>query len=299
MHSDRRYNNTGSFIFKTNESCEALAGLYRTFRKADHIMRKLFYFLVVMLTAFALPAHADEYRLGVGDVVHITVYDHPDLLVDAAQIDEDGKIAVPLLGSVQIAGLTASAAQKRIAQGLESGGFIVKPNVNLVVKEYRSKLISILGQVNKPGKYALESTSTITDLLAQAGGISSLGSDTVVLVHKNGNQLEQTKIDTLSLFNDGQLTMNSPIHGGDIIYVPRAEVFYIYGEVQHPGSFRLEKNMNLMQAIAMGGGITLRGTERGAQIRRKDKDGKTITLPAKEDTQILPDDVVYIKESLF
>ncbi|ARU32523.1 polysaccharide export protein EpsE [Sulfuriferula sp. AH1] len=299
MHSDRRYDNTGFLIIKTNESCKSLAGPYWTFRKADHIMRKLFYFLIVMLAAFALPAHADEYRLGVGDVVHITVYDHPDLLVDAAQIDEDGKIAVPLLGSVQIAGLTASAAQKRIAQGLESGGFIVKPNVNLVVKEYRSKLISILGQVNKPGKYALESTSTITDLLAQAGGISSLGSDTVVLVHKNGNQLEQTKIDTLSLFNDGQLAMNSTIHGGDIIYVPRAEVFYIYGEVQHPGSFRLQKDMNLMQAIAMGGGITLRGTERGAQIRRKDKDGKTITLPATEDTQILPDDVVYIKESLF
>lgn len=299
MHSDRQYNNTDFLIFKTNESCGTRAGLYWTFRKADHIMRKLFYFLVLMLTAFALPAHADEYRLGVGDVVHITVYDHPDLLVDAAQIDEDGKIAVPLLGSVQIAGLTASAAQKRIAQGLESGGFIIKPNVNLVVKEYRSKLISILGQVNKPGKYALESTSTLTDLLAQAGGISSLGSDTVVLIHKNGNQLTQTKVDTQSLFDDGQLTMNSTIHGGDIIYVPRAEVFYIYGEVQHPGSFRLEKNMNLMQAIAMGGGITLRGTERGAEIRRKGPDGKTITLPAKEDTQIQPDDVVYIKESLF
>ena len=270
------------------------------FLRTDNIMRKMLYLLLVMLSVFTLPAHAREYLLGTGDVVRITVYDHPDLLVDAVQVDEDGKIAVPLIGAVPVAGITASAAQKRIAQGLESGGFIIKPNVNLIVQQYRSKQISVLGQVNKPGKYALESTSTLTDLLAMAGGIGALGSDTIVLIHKKqDNQLKQTKIDTLALFKGGQLDLDYTIGEGDIIFVPRAEVFYIYGEVQHPGAFRLEKNMNVMQAISLGGGITLRGTERGAQIRRLDKDGKTITLSAAPGEQILPDDVIYIKESLF
>jgi polysaccharide export outer membrane protein len=262
-------------------------------------MRKILYLLFVMLIAYTLPAQAKEYQLGIGDVVHISVYDHPDLLVDAAQIDEDGKITVPLLGAVSVVGLTASAAQMRIAKGLETGGFIIKPNVNLVVQQYRSKQISVLGQVNKPGRFALESTSTLTDLLAQAGGIGPLGSDTVVLIHKQNDQTKQTKINTLDLFKGNQPNLDYTINGGDIIYVPRAEVFYIYGEVQHPGAFRLEKDMNVMQAIALGGGITLRGTERGAQIRRKDKDDKTITIPATPIEQVLPDDVIYIKESLF
>ncbi|MDR3390221.1 MAG: polysaccharide export protein EpsE [Sulfuriferula sp.] len=262
-------------------------------------MRKILYLLIIMLAAFTLPAHAGSYLLGTGDVVRISVYDHPDLQVDAVQVDEDGKIAVPLIGAIPVAGLTASAAQKRIAQALESGGFIIKPNVNLIVQQYRSKQISVLGQVNKPGKYALESTSTLTDLLALAGGIGSLGSDTVILIHKQNNQLKETKIDTLALFKGGQLNLDYTINEGDIIYVPRAEVFYIYGEVQHPGAYRLEKNMNVMQAIALGGGITLRGTERGAQIRRQDKDDKTVTLPASPTDPIHPDDVIYIKESLF
>jgi polysaccharide export outer membrane protein len=266
----------------------------------ENIMRKLFYFLMLALLAFTLPAHAKEYKLGVGDVVRITVYDHPDLLVDAAQVDEDGNITLPLIGTTAVAGLTPSAAQKHIGQMLESGGFIIKPNVNLIVQQYRSKQISVLGQVNKPGKYALESTSTLTDLLAMAGGISTLGSDTIILIHKKkDNQLKQTQIDTLALFKSGQLDLDYIIGEGDIIFVPRAEVFYIYGEIQHPGAFRLEKNMNVMQAISLGGGITPRGTDRGIQIRRQDKNGKTITISANSAEQIQPDDVIYVKESLF
>ena len=268
-------------------------------RKTNMIMKQLLYFFILLSAAFMQPAHADEYKLGIGDVVRITVYDHPDLLVDAVQVDEDGKIAVPLIGSVTVLGLTASAAQKYIAKRLETGGFIIKPNVNLIVKEYRSKQISVLGQVNKPGKYALESTNTLTDLIALAGGISASGSDTVILTHKENGKLIQTKIDTLALFNGSKPGLDYTISDGDIIYVPRAEVFYIYGEVQHPGSFRLEKNMNVMQAISLGGGITQRGTERNIQIRRQDKDGNTVLVPATLTERIRADDVIFVKESLF
>lgn len=265
----------------------------------ENIMRKLFYFFMLIFLIFTLPAHAKEYKLGVGDVVRITVYDHPDLLVDAAQVDEDGNLTVPLIGATPVAGLTTSMAQKRIASAMEKGGFVIRPNINIMVQQYRSKQISVLGQVNKPGKYALEFNSSLTDLLALAGGISTLGSDNVILIHKENNQLIQTKIDTLALFKDGQFALNYAINDGDIIFVPRAEVFYIYGEVQRPGAYRVEKNMNIMQAIAAGGGITLRGTERGAQIRRHDKDGNNITIPAKANEPVLADDVIYVKESLF
>jgi polysaccharide export outer membrane protein len=265
----------------------------------ENIMRKLFYILMLALLAITLPAHAKEYPLGIGDVVRITVYDHPDLMVDAAQVDEDGNLSVPLIGATPVAGLTASAAQKRIANALEKGGFVIHPHINLMIQQYRSKQISVLGQVNKPGKYALEFKSSLTDLLALAGGISTLGSDNVILIHKENNQLKQTTIDTLALFKNGQFALDYEVNDGDIIFVPRAEVFYIYGEVQHPGAYRIEKNMNIMQAIAAGGGITLRGTERGAQIRRHDKDGNNITIPAAANEQVKADDVIYVKESLF
>jgi polysaccharide export outer membrane protein len=267
--------------------------------KMGAIMRKLFYFFILALTVFTLPAHAKDYKLGVGDVVHITVYDHPDLLVEAAQVDEDGNLSMPLIGATAVAGLTTSGAQKKIASALEKGGFVINPHVNLIVQQYRSKQISVLGQVNKPGKYALEFTSTLADLLALAGGIGPLGSDNVILIHKVDGKLQQTSINTLSLFKGGKLDLNYTIADDDILYVPRAEVFYIYGEVQKPGAYRVEKNMNVMQAISLGGGITIRGTQRGVQIRRGDDNGKPIVIPADPMATIQPDDVIYIKESLF
>jgi polysaccharide export outer membrane protein len=132
-------------------------------------MKFVIYALFVMLTAFSLPAAAMDYRLGSGDIVHVTVYDHPELLL-ATRVDEQGKIDFPLIGGVTVAGESASTAQRLIADALEKGGYIKKPQVNLIVKAYRSKQVSVLGQVNKPGKYPLETTSTISDLLAQAGG---------------------------------------------------------------------------------------------------------------------------------
>ena len=262
-------------------------------------MRLATYLLIFIMTVLAAPTYAKEYLLGFGDIVSLSVYGHPDLQIDALQVDEDGKIAVPLVGDIAVAGLTANDAGKRVANALAKGGFIIRPNVNLLVRQYFSNQVSVLGQVNQAGKYALESNSRVTDLLALAGGINALGSDTIILLHKQDGQLKQTKIDTLALFKEDKLDLDYPVADGDIIYVPRAEVFYIYGEVQHPGAYRLEKNMNTMQAIALGGGVTLRGTEKGAQIRRQDTDGKITIIPASPSAQMLSGDVVYIKESLF
>ena len=262
-------------------------------------MRLATYLLIFVMALLAGPTYAKEYFLGIGDIVSLSVYGHPDLQIDALQVDEDGKIAVPLVGDIAVAGLTANDAGKRIANALEKGSFIIRPNVNLLVRQYFSNQVSVLGQVNQAGKYALESNSRVTDLLALAGGINVLGSDTIILLHKQDGQLKQTKIDTLALFKEDKLDLDYPVTDGDIIYVPRAEVFYIYGEVQHPGAYRLEKNMNIMQAISLGGGITPRGTEKNVQIRRSNNAGKIGILPAASGEQIQANDVVYVKESLF
>ena len=261
-------------------------------------MRAIFYAVLLLLTVFSLPVAAMDYRLGSGDIVHITVYDHPELLLET-RVDEQGKISFRLIGGVTVAGHTASTAQRLIAEALESGGFIKKPQVNLIVKEYRSKQVSVLGQVNKPGKYPLDTTSTVSDLLAQAGGVTLDGADDLTLIHNQDGKSQRIKIDTKSLFQDGQFDLNHQVTDGDVIFVPRAAVFYIYGEVQKPGAFRLEKNMNVMQALSLGGGITLRGTQKGIQIRRQGADGQPVKVKAALTDPVLENDVVYVKESLF
>ena len=261
-------------------------------------MRPILYLLFLVLTALSLPAAAQDYRLGGGDILHITVYGHPDLNLDA-RVDEQGKINFPLIGELAVAGDTASAAQTRIGQALEKGGFIKNAQVNLVVKQYRSKQVSVLGQVNHPGKYPLESTSTVTDLLAMAGGVTLAGSDSLIMTHKQDGKSQEITINIPALFQGGIADLNRQVSDNDVIYVPRAPVFYIYGQVQHPGAFRLEQNMNVMQALSLGGGITPRGTQKGIQIRRRGADGRVMSLNASLSDPVLPDDVIYVKESLF
>lgn len=254
--------------------------------------------LYLLLSAASTSVLAADYRLGSGDILHITVYDHPELLLET-RIDEQGKINYPLIGEVSVAGETASDAQKRIANALEQGGFLKKPQVNLLVKEYRSKKVSVLGQVNKPGSYSLQTNSTVSDLLAQAGGMTIDGSDELTLIRSRAGKPEHVKIDTRSLFQEGRFDLNQPVDDGDIIFVPRASVFYIYGEVQKPGAFRLTKNMNVMQALSLGGGLTTRGTQRGIEIRRSRPDGNAVVVKVGLTDPVLEDDVVYVKESLF
>jgi polysaccharide export outer membrane protein len=263
-------------------------------------MRKFFWCLSILgLVLLSGMAGAADYRLGSGDVVKITVFDHPELKLDT-RVDEQGQINFPLVGAVPVVGETAATAQKRIALALEKGGFLKNAQVNLIVDKYRSQQISILGQVKNPGKYSLEGPSTVTDLVAEAGGITLSGADTIMLIHRQQNgQSQQVEIDTRALYHDKQFTQDQQVRDGDVIFVPRAPVFYIYGEVQKPGAFRLERNMTVMQALSVGGGITPRGTQRGIQIRRRGEDGKATSTSASLGDEIRADDVVYVKESLF
>ncbi len=261
-------------------------------------MRLIASMVTAFLMACSMPAFALNYQLGSGDIVYVTVYDHPELQLEA-RIDEHGSINFPLIGQLVVAGESPSTAQRLIAEALEKGDFIRKPQVNLIVKAYLSKQVSVLGQVNKPGKYPLNATSTVSDLLAQAGGLSLEGADELTLIRKQQGQAQRIQIDIKSLFQEGQFDLNQQVNDGDVIFVPKAAVFYIYGEVQKPGAFRLEKNMNVMQALSLGGGITLRGMQKGIQIRRQGPDGQPVQLKAALTDPVQKNDVVYVKESLF
>ncbi|MBN2690503.1 MAG: SLBB domain-containing protein [Burkholderiaceae bacterium] len=259
---------------------------------------------LLLLAGFVLAlavgsAQAGEYMLGTGDIVSVSVYGHPELEVKAVEVDAKGEVVLPLLGYVAIGGMSPTGAGKAVAAKLKEGGFILKPYVNLLVVKYDSQQAVVLGNVNKPGQYVLQRGSRLTDLLAQAGGVSPTGADTVILQRDQNGKRVDTSIALNGLFADAAPAADPTIASGDVIYVPQAPVFYIEGEVQKPGAYRLEPGMTLLQAIALGGGLTRRGTASGADIHRPGAGDKFETLSARADTPIRANDVINIGQSLF
>jgi polysaccharide biosynthesis/export protein len=244
-------------------------------------------------------ADVPEYRLGSGDVIRINVYQNPDLTLET-RITETGVVSFPLLGSVRLGGLTVTAAEKLLADGLRNGNFVRQPQVTIVVLQVRGNQVSVLGMVNRPGRFPIEvADARLTDMLANAGGIAATGSDVVVLTGTRNGQPYRLELDLPTLFSPAGGASNVVMQNGDTLWVDRQPLVYIYGEVQRPGPMRLERGMTVMQALATGGGLTQRGTQKGIRIHRKAAEGKVQVIEPALDDRVQDGDVVFVRESLF
>ncbi|MEO7557616.1 MAG: polysaccharide export protein EpsE [Gammaproteobacteria bacterium] len=271
------------------------------FINAINGMSKFFFYAsLCAVIAFISPAAnaVGEYKLGAGDTVRITVYENPDMTTEA-QVSEVGKISFPLVGEVGVGGLSRSEAEAKIAGLLQKGGFVNKPQLNISILEYRSQQVSVLGQVNKPGKYAIDGPSNVLDLISLAGGVSEAGADYITLIKNEQGKAVKHNINLADLFQSANLGGNVDVGNGDVIYVERAPVFYIYGEVQRAGAYRLEPGMTVMQALSVGGGLSPRGTERGVKVSRRNGSGELRKLEVNLTDPLQENDVVHVKESIF
>jgi polysaccharide biosynthesis/export protein len=264
------------------------------------------------LLATAVPAHAqpaaapanatdaDLYRIGPGDTVRITVYQSPDLSLEA-RVTETGVISYPLIGALRLGGLTVNEAERALAEALRKGDFIKNPQVSVLVTQVRANQVNVLGQVGKPGRVALDVAGMrLTDVLALAGGVAAnAGSDTVVVTGTRGGQPFRREIDLPRVFAPAGRGEDIVIQPGDAIWVDRYPVIYLYGEVQRPGQLRLERGMTVMQALASAGGLTQRGTQRGLRVSRRAANGAVQSLELSMDDALQPGDVVFVRESLF
>jgi polysaccharide biosynthesis/export protein len=254
----------------------------------------------LVFMACSAPAGAQTARdaLGPGDSVRVTVFRYPDLTTEA-RISDKGTIFFPMIGEVNLNGMTADRASERIASRLKEGKFLVNPQVGVSLLTLRSRQVSVLGDVTRPGRYALEDSSAkLTDILAMAGGMGPLAADTVTIVSHRAGKTIKTEVNVPVVMR-GQMEKNIEIQNGDTVFVPRAPVFYIYGEVVRGGMYKLENSMTVMQAISVGGGITVRGSDRRLEVRRRTPDGQWREYGAKLADAVQPDDVIYVKESLF
>lgn len=260
------------------------------------------WWVVALLTlggTYLGPAHAAEYRLGVGDLVKIVVYEHDDLTSED-RITDSGTVSFPYLGEVAVGGLTKAEAAKRVASLLSAGKYIKDPQVSVRILQYREPKVSVLGQVNRPGRYPVEPLKTVLDALADAGGLSPLAEDQVVVLRREGDKTSKYYIDLRMTIETGNLRGILTIQDGDIINVARAQQFYVYGAIQHPGVYRLERNMSILQGLAVAGGLTPRGTDRGLIVRRFDiSSNAVIDVPVTFQDTLNANDVLVIKESLF
>jgi polysaccharide export outer membrane protein len=255
---------------------------------------------ILYLGAALHPAFAvEEYLLTPGDVMKVVVFKNPDLTTDA-RVSETGAISFPLIGSVPVKGLTLSAAERKIAQMLKDGGFVVNPQVNILLTLATGNQVAVLGEVNKPGRYPIEGSGGIlTGALAAAGGISATGADVVIVTGTRNGKPFRREIDVVKMSQTGNTADDIELSGGDTLFVNRAPMFYIYGQVQHPGGFRLEKGMTVRQALAAGGGVTGKGSTRGIVLHRRDAKGTVKESKVSLDQDLQDQDVLDVKESLF
>jgi len=249
-------------------------------------------------------ASTPQLRIGGGDLLNVSVYGVPELAQDV-RVNNSGDAYLPLVGYVQLAGLTLDQAQTVIENRLREGDFIKNPHVTVFLKDYVNQSATVTGEVVKPGVYPILGTQRLLEVLATAGGLTPRAGRTVTITHRDHPD-EPLKAD---LPSDLAKTPkdNIEILPGDTIVVNRAGIVYVVGEVQRPSGLVMDNNekMTVIQAIALTGGLTSVAATNAAKLIRTTPTGREeIELPLKKilaakqgDVDLKPDDIIFVPTS--
>jgi polysaccharide biosynthesis/export protein len=229
------------------------------------------------------------YVLGPDDVVEVSVLGQPEFTT-RSRIRADGTIVLPYVGSTAVAGDTPVSLAKRIAGVLKAGGYYSNPIVSIEIAGFASRYVIVLGAVAQPGLQPVDRPYRVSEIVARAGGIRGDGADFVVVRREKGGELKLP----FEKLATGDATDDPFVLPGDKVYVPPAETYYIYGQINSPGVYPLRDKLTLRKAIARSGGLGAAGSEKKISVYR---DGKKTTLALDE--LILPDDVVVIGQRSF
>ena len=226
------------------------------------------------------PALAQDYAIGPRDVLGVTVWGQADLSKDYP-VDQDGTIAFPLIGRVQAAGLNTSRLAARLAELLEKD-YLVNPQVSVSVKEYLSQKVQVLGEAEKPGMFYLTGPTTLLEVLSKAGGLAKTAGKQLVLVRHgaggsagSGNAILRVSFDKIQA---GDAAENLRVEDQDIIFIPKAHAFFVLGEVKSAGTFALDKEITVLEAVTLAGGFNDRAAPSGVKLIRRATNGQQETL---------------------
>ncbi len=242
---------------------------------------------------------AGKYQIGAQDLLKITVLDEPELS-PSIRVDNDGSITFSYIGRIPAAGLTLVELQEKIRAGL-AAGYIKNPQVRVEIESYKSQSVMVSGEVRQPGKITMTGAMTVLEALAQAGSPTSTASSELTIAHakKPGAEASDAEITRVN-WKDLQLGKGTDvaIADGDILNIPKAQTFFITGQIRNSGSFVLEPGMTVQQAIAMAGGLSDRGSDRRINASRL-VNGKLTDVGLKMEDKVMPNDVITIGQRFF
>lgn len=246
-----------------------------------------------------------EIRIGSGDLLEIKVFGVPDLAQEV-RVGTNGDISVNLVGSVNVAGSTTSEAQQKIASLMQERGFLNNPQVTVLVKEYATQGISVLGEVAKPGIYPLLGQRRLFDVISAAGGTTQRAGRTITISHRTDP--ENPLVVEMSTDPAKTAATNVEVLPGDTVLISRAGVVYVVGDVHRPSGFTMDNNerMTVLQAIAMAGGTTSTAALDSSKIIRRSAQGvQEIPVPLSKllsakatDQPLQAEDVLFVPKSL-
>jgi polysaccharide biosynthesis/export protein len=264
------------------------------------------------------PDSAEQaYRVGPGDVLEVEVYGDPDLS-GLVTIQHGGEISFPLLGEIRVDGLTVKQVRNTLT-GLLAKDYLVDPQVAVRVKEHRSQWVTLVGEVVRPGKYFLQGSKTLLDLLTEAGGFTAQASGEVIVSRPDGTGLPNASAgaggDGVRIFLSPDQTPGQQkdalalqLHNGDIITATSTQFFYVSGEVKNPGSYGITPGLTVLKAVSVAGGLTKFGSKGKVEILRKTRNGDSKRIKVdlddieggkKPDFPIEAEDIIKIGKRVF
>lgn len=252
-------------------------------------------FVILSFVVVSL-AEADEYKIGIGDVLRITVYDNQDLDT-TARVGGDGTIQVSLLGSIKAVGLSVGQLAKKIEKNF-ANGYLVNPQVTVFMEEFKSSKVTILGKVQQPGLYELSGNISLLELISRAGGLADDAGSSAT-IKKKGKKEPVASIDLELLVERGDLSKNILIEDGDTIFISKAGTCYVTGEVEHPDSYPIEKGATVLKMITKAGGFTGIAAQKSVKIIRIVNGKKKIYDGIDLSTKVMNDDIILVPESFF
>src|SRR2546422_6093420 len=261
--------------------------------------------LLVPIALFA--QSAGDYVIGAQDVLTIAVFDQADLGGKYA-VELDGSFSFPLIGRVKAGGMTIKDFEIELKKKL-SEGFFKNPQVTVAIEQYRSQRVFVTGEVRNPGAYALTGDMTLIEALAKAGSTTQSASDEVLVV-RGGKEAreasnpdaaagrESIRVNLKDLQSGAHNARNIDLRDGDTIYVARAELVYIFGQVKTPGSYSIKTDTTVLQALSLAGGVLPTGAlNRTRTIRMLNSEKKEFRVQLTD--LVKPGDTLLVPKRFF
>lgn len=246
--------------------------------------------------AAAAPANTTEgtlaegYVIGIGDTLDIVLVGQDDFK-GRVVVQQDGTIQLPYVGAIKAQDKTLLQLGKDIAAALEKGGYYVNPAIQVTVAQISARYVTVLGEVGAPGLIPVDRAYRASEIIARVGGLMPNGAETFYLRRAGGAEIELT-MEQIARGGDASDPVVNP---GDKIFVPPAPTFYIYGQVNAPGTYNIQNKMTLRMALARGGGLTTLGSDKRITVVRNGQELKKFSLS----DPIMKDDVIVVGERFF